>query len=141
MLKIINSERSLAEVNGLLKREFEKRRHFTIKLNLGKRSLDANAMQHVWFKELSEQGDDSALYYKCYCKYTFGMMILSATEPEYTKIIKKAFRCLDYDEKIKAMQFIDVSSKFNREQMSMYMDAIKHHFTQEGYILSEPKKG
>jgi hypothetical protein len=137
MKLVVNSSRTLLEALGAVKRAFEKDKYVNVTITTRKRSLDSNALMHVWFDEISNQGDDTALYYKSLAKYMFGMSILSSSDPEYVAIIIKSFGQLTHEERIKAMMHVDVTSRFDREQMKMFMEQVKFYYESQGFVLSE----
>lgn len=135
MNKIINSSRSLAEIQGLLKREFEKNKYLTVKISSKKRSLNSNAFQFAVYKELEQQGDQTALEYRNFCKYHFGLQIRAATDPEFACIMRSPITKHCYEDRLKMMSFIDVTSTFNAYQMKSYLSQVIKHFTEHGYVL------
>ncbi len=137
MKLVINSNRSLLEAQGILKREYEKNKYVYLNITCKKRSLDANALFHVWCDEISKQGDESVLYYKSLAKFMYGMSILSSSELEYVAVIRKAFTNLTHEERIIAMQHIKVTSMFDREQMKNFMEQVKFYYESQGFVLSE----
>jgi hypothetical protein len=63
-----------------------------------------------------------------YCKYTFGLVILVENHPDIAKRFRTMFKSLTYEDRLKAMDYIDVTSKFNVTQGSRYIESIINHY-------------
>ena len=133
---IVNSGSTLKKAQTELKLAFESEHYVTVTIKAGKRSLDQNALSHHWHKELSEQGDMLPEEYHAECKYYQGMTILAETDEEYVAVIRKAFRPLTHEERMIAMKKIQVTSLFNRDQMTRYLSQIKLKYEPEGFVLT-----
>lgn len=129
MKKIINSDRTLKEVQGELSREFEKYKFLSVKTDTQKRSVISNALQFHWYKELETQGDMTANQYRRYCKYTFGCALRAADDEFFANTLRDIFNRYPYEDRLKMMDFIDVTSTFNGPTMSIYLNEIKLHFS------------
>ena len=77
---------------------------------------------------LSKQGDMTVSEYRCYCKYHFGLAIRAAKEPEFAELLRPMLQALTYEDKIKSMMFVDVTSTFNVKQMTQYIEEMIIHF-------------
>ena len=137
--EIINSTRSLAEICGKLKREFEKYKFLSIKIDHQKRSIISNSLQFHWYTELQTQGDDTAPQYRNYCKYHFGCPLRAAQDEYFATTMRQIFRRYTYDQRLDMMSLIDVTSTFNRATMSQYLFAIKMHYEPLGFVLTNAK--
>ena len=129
MKKIINSDRSLLEAQGELAREYEKYKFISVKTDCQKRSIISNSLQFHWYKELETQGDMTSSEYRRYCKYNFGCALRAAGDEFFAKTLREVFVRYPYEERLKMMDFIDVTSTFDRPTMSMYLSEIKTHFS------------
>jgi hypothetical protein len=134
--EIINSNRSLAETCGKLKRDFEKYKFLSIKVDHQKRSIISNSLQFHWYTELQQQGDNTAPQYRNYCKYHFGCPLRAAQDEYFAKTLRDIFMRYTYEERIDMMSFIDVTSTFDRPTMSEYLFAIKMHYGPLGFVLT-----
>ena len=133
---IINSERALNEQCGVLKRLFEKHKYLSIKIDHQKRSIISNSLQFHWYVELQTQGDQTASEYRNYCKYHFGLALRAANDDYFAEKMREIMRSNVYEDRLKIMEFIDVTSTFNRETMSKYLTEIKNHYEPKGYVLT-----
>jgi len=129
MKMVVNSERTLEEAQGKLAREFDKYKFLSVKTDTQKRSIISNALQFHWYKELETQGDMTANEYRRYCKYHFGCALRAASDDFFANTLRDVFNQYPYEDRLKMMDFIDVTSTFNRPTMSVYLNEIKLHFT------------
>lgn len=135
MIRIINSKKRLAQVQELLAVEFCAKKFVTVKITSQKRTINQNSYQFAIYSELEKQGDNTARYYRNYCKYTFGIDIRSAADLDFAEFIHNALKNLAYEQRIQAMEFIDVTKTFNTAQMKGYLRAANEHFTEQGFEL------
>ena len=92
------------------------------------RSLDQNAISHVWYAIVSEvESEYTPKEVKHLCKYSFGVPLLREN-PEYSQMIEKILGPLDYESRVEAMEYLRVSSLLSKEQMSRYLEAIQRHY-------------
>ena len=134
---IVNSDRTLAEAVGKVKREFEKHKYISIKIDTRKRSSQSNSLQFHWYKELAQQSEDTTeSHWRCYCKYHFGLAIRAEADQDFADDMYKPLKAVPYESRLKVMRYVDVTSKFNRDQMSRYLNEIKQHFEPEGFVLT-----
>ena len=92
------------------------------------RSLSQNALSHVWYAQIADTLKDySAEGYKRLCKYRIGVPILRQ-DPDMSEMIDKILGHLSYEDRIAAMDFLNVSSVMTKAQMSHYLEDIQNHF-------------
>jgi len=92
------------------------------------RSLDQNAISHVWYAAVAKtEKEYTALEIKHRCKYHFAIPLLRENI-EYSTMIDKVFAPLTYEERIGAMEYIRASSLLSKDQMTDYLNAIQHHY-------------
>jgi hypothetical protein len=113
---------------------------FTVEWSLGRdRSLDQNRLQFLWAREASEQrGDMTADEVRCEWKLRHGVPIMREDSPEFREIYDSAIKPLPYEMKLKAMQFIPVTSEMKVKQMVRYLDTIERECAEMGIKLTEP---
>ncbi|MCP4988677.1 MAG: hypothetical protein GY928_22290, partial [Colwellia sp.] len=103
MKYLINSQPSLEEITGRIKREFQKKKYIWVNITSGKRSLDSNALSFHWYREISEQGDMQPNDVRNYCKYHYGLPILAAAEPGLSGTLRKALQAIEYEDRLEMM--------------------------------------
>lgn len=139
---VINSNDSLQRFMGELREMFGKHKFLRLNVKTGKdRSLDQNAISHVWYEQLSrELPEEDALGWKSFCKLHFGVQILRAEDPEFRQFYDHAIKSsLSYEEKLKAMAFVPVTSNMTTAQLSKYLEAMQQHFIKHGVVLEFPE--
>lgn len=138
----INSDNSLQDALGVVRELYVKNRYLKLNVQIGKkRSLDQNAISHVWYEQLArELREDDALGWKCYCKLNFGVPLLRAEDDEfrefYDATIKRTF---SYEQKLAAMKYLPVTSLMTKPQLSAYLEAVQEHFLARGVRLEFPE--
>jgi len=136
MRQIINSDRSLAEVQGKIARDFEKYKFISVVVDHQKRSIISNSLQFHWYRELETQGDMTSIEYRRYCKYHFGCALRASDDEFFADTMREVFTNYPYETRLKMMDFIDVTSTFDRPTMSVYLNNIKNHYIPSGYVLT-----
>ncbi|OGT59746.1 MAG: hypothetical protein A3E01_04595 [Gammaproteobacteria bacterium RIFCSPHIGHO2_12_FULL_63_22] len=103
------------------------------------RSTDQNAISHAWYAQLAtELRDDDELGWKCYCKLHHGVPILRAESDEFREAYDAAIKGLTYEQKLKVMRLLPVTSLMSKAQLSKYLEAVQDDFEKRGVILSFP---
>ncbi len=133
---IVNSARSANEICGLIRHNFEKYKFLSVKIDHQKRSIISNALQFHWYRELEQQGDQTSNEYRRYAKYHFGLALRAANDDFFADKMRDILKRYVYEERLEMMDFIDVTSTFDRPAMSQYLLEIKNHYTPQGFILT-----
>lgn len=103
------------------------------------RSLPQNSLIYKWYAEIAAQTYDDAHEVRQFCKLRFGVPILRAENAKFCETYDRVIKPRTYQEKIAAMDLIDVTSIMNKKQAAQYMDDLFRYFTQEGIQLSHPE--
>lgn len=138
---IINSDTALQSCIGDLREQF--RRHKWIKVNatIGrKRSLNQNDIAAVWYQQLErELPEDDALGWKAYSKLHHGVPILRAEDADFRSMYDDALKGLTYEQKLKVMRVLPVTSLMTKLQISKYLEAMQADFGNRGAWLAFPE--
>ena len=139
---VINSEASLRK--HMRDTDAAYRQHkflrVTTKEGMG-RSIPQNSIAHAWYNEIAVQMADTPESVKCECKLRFGVPILRAEDPEFREVYDASIlRNLTYEQKLKAMIFIPVTSNMTKPQLSRYLEHIQMSYAQQGVIVEFPKE-
>lgn len=119
----------------------------TLNITKGRnRTNEQNRLQRLWMNEIAEQlGEDTAEYYRGFCKLNFGLKILCSESDEYRETYDKLMRPHGYEWNLAMMQIpadYAVTRLMTTKQKSEYLDAVWHHFTDNrGVKLTEPNHG
>ena len=100
----------------------ERKKPFVVEIIAGHRSVPQNRLFYLMYDIIAKQlyGGDSE-HARNECKLTIGVPILRRDSAEFTKTYDRLIKPANYDDKIDAMEFISVSSIFDREQGSEYI--------------------
>lgn len=137
----VNSRDSLQRTLKDIAAQWDEHKYLRISIRTGKdRSLDQNAISHAWYEQISrELGEDSPEGVKCECKLRFGVPILRAADADFREMYDAAIKGhLSYEQKLKAMRFIPVTSLMTIKQSSQYLEDVQRHYAQRGIILEFP---
>jgi len=139
---VINSEASLRKHQREIEQSFREHKFLRVNVKEGMgRSLDQNAISHAWYNEIAIQTADTPENVKCECKLRFGVPILRAEDPDFREMYDNSIlRNLSYEQKLKAMRFIPVTSNMTKPQLSRYLEHIQQSYAQQGVIVSFPEQ-
>ncbi len=92
-----------------------------------KRGLSANAQQHKWYADIAKRKDDvTALDIKNMCKHLIGLPIILNSAKHGDKmeflLCKLDYYRHSYENQLKLIQCLEVTSLFNTAESKEYMD-------------------
>jgi len=127
---VINSAESLSRFIGDVREEWNAAKYLRVTIKTGRaRSLDQNAITHAWYQQLAnELREDDALGWKCYCKLHHGVPILRAEDAEFRAMYDGALIGLSYEQKLKVMRVLPVTSLMTKAQLSKYAESVRDDF-------------
>ncbi len=131
------------EVNKLLSENPSQPLYVNITKKEKKRSLSANAQQHVWYKQISEFTCTDIKTCECECKIDFGLPIV-LSDPEIGVVIGYAlqeakFFTMTRERQIKFIQIIQITSLMNTKQHNQYRENIMYFWNQSGLKIGYEK--
>lgn len=133
----INSNQSLNKALAEIKDTFNLKKYIEIEIKVGgKRGLSQNALSHAWYSEIEKAFHLQIGEAKRYCKYQFGVPMLRAEDSEFNDALEllKQGR-YTYEQKLKMMDMLPVTSRMSKDQMKRYLTAMQVHFAQQGLAL------
>lgn len=142
--QVINSAESLQRVIGDIRQLWNQHKFLRLNIKTGKdRSLDQNAISHAWYEQIArELREDTPEGVKCECKLRFGVPILRAADADFREMYDTAIRGhLSYEQKLKAMRFIPVTSLMTVPQLSHYLEDMQREWARRGVLLEFPEQG
>lgn len=124
------------QVNKLLSENPSQSLYVNITKKKKKRSLSANAQQHVWYKQISEFTSTDIKTCEAECKIDFGLPII-LSDPEVGVVIGHALQTAKFftmtrEQQIKFIQVLQVSSLMNTKQHNQYRENIMYFWNQAG---------
>ena len=103
-----------------------------------KRTLDQNALQWLWCKEILEQkGDESINEIQRINKLEFGCPILQE-DLDFFLFYQNQIAPIPYECQLKIMDYISVTSLMTTKQFSKYLDDVFAYWTKQNYTLTFP---
>lgn len=121
------------------------KRPFTLQAEKGRRrSTKQNRLQRQWMNDIAHQmGEGTAPEdIRAYCKLTIGVPILRAENELFCERYDAVVKPLPYEQKIILMaEPLDfpVTRLMNSEQKTRYLDGVSQHFTEKGFVLTDPE--
>lgn len=139
---IVNSSGSLARVKSEIEQQWGAHHYLRISIRTGRdRSLDQNDLSHLWYEQISRTlKEDTPEGVKNECKWRFGVPILMAQDPEFREVFGNVLRNMSYEQAIKAMTYIPVTSIMTVPQMRQYMKDMQDDYGRRGIILESKEK-
>ena len=124
------------EINALLSANPGRALYVNVTEKPKKRSLSANAQQHVFYKQISEFSATDIKTCECECKIDFGLPII-LSDPEVGVIVGHAlqgakFFTMTREQQVKFIQIIQVTSLMSTKQHNQYRENILHFYNQSG---------
>lgn len=135
----VYSDTTLAQALGALRDAFRLHHRCKVKITTGKRSLNQNDLSHAWYEQLAiELREDDALGWKCYCKLHHGVPILRAEDAEFRATYDAALKGITYEQKLRVMRILPVTSLMTKAQLSAYLQAVQADFDARNVRLEFP---
>tara|TARA_R110000822_G_scaffold292440_1_gene414429 strand:- start:13 stop:441 length:429 start_codon:yes stop_codon:yes gene_type:complete len=127
---IVNSDTSLSAASHKLSEMYAKHKFLRITVKTGKdRSSNYNALSHAWYAQIADElKDDDALGWKCHCKLHIGVPLLRAEDAEFREFYDNAIKGLSYEQKLKVMKYLPVTSLMTNEQFGKYCKEMQSYF-------------
>jgi hypothetical protein len=139
---IISGNESLQRFIGDVRQMFAEHKFLKVSVKAGRaRSLNQNDLTHAWYAQIArELREDDELGWKCYCKLHHGVPILRAEDAEFRATYDVAIKGLSYEQKLRVMRILPVTSLMTRAQMSKYAEEVRRDFTGRGVPLEFPEQ-
>ena len=114
---------------------------FTIRIEPDKRSLSQNSMIYALYGEINTLVDDHSLVdIRRLCKLHIGVPILRASDDAFRELYDGAvLHGLTYEQKLKAMDLLPVTSRMNKKQGSEYISGVVRYWQEQGVYIRHPE--
>lgn len=112
--------------------------HVKLQISAPRRSLDQNALIHALYNAVQQQCDWSTDEVTQYAKLHHGVPILRRDDQGFSERWAELTRHLDYEQKLKLMDWLPVTRLMTKAQATEYIDAIIMDFTKQGYAIVMP---
>lgn len=127
----INSAESLSKFIGDIRELWNRHKFLRVTVKTGKdRSLDYNALSHCWYIQVADElREDDAAGVKAFCKLHFGVPIMRAEDDDFREFYDRGMKqALSYEQKLKAMRFVPVTSLMTQAQFDNYAHQVQDHY-------------
>jgi hypothetical protein len=105
------------------------------------RSLDQNSLIYALYQQIAAQKPDSAIVdIRREAKLHYGVPILRAHSEEFRYVYDKAIKPLEYEFKLRAMDWLPVTSKMAKAQATEFIDTVIREYSQQGLCLVHPSE-
>lgn len=106
------------------------------------RSTDQNAMFYALYRDIADQSQDQTeIDVRRYCKLHYGVPIMRRESEKFRERYDQVIRDnLTYEQKILAMDILDVTSLMNKRQGTEYIDTIIREYSTLGFSLIHPSE-
>jgi len=115
-----------------------KKMPFVVEVISGHRTLPQNRLQHLMYAIIAKQlygGDES--FAKRECKLRLGVPILRRDSDDFSDVYDRIIKPASYEDKLEMMRYISVSSLFDKDQGSEYIDKIFNEYPRSGVHWSD----
>jgi len=131
----VKNEESLNFLIDALK---EQKKPFVVELLPAHRTIPQNRLFYLMYDIIGKQlyGADSEQA-RNECKLTIGVPILRRDSAEFTKTYDRLIKPASYEDKLAMMEYISISSIFDKAQGSEYVTKIFDTYAQKGVGWSE----
>lgn len=105
------------------------------------RSLDQNSIIHALYSDIAKQREgEGVIDVRRRCKLHFGVVILRAHDEEFRGIYDKIIRPHEYEDKLKIMDFLPVTSRMKKPQASEYIDTVIREYSELGVDFTDARR-
>ncbi len=127
---VINSDSSYTRAINDLYDLYQEQKYLKVSVTVGKdRSLEQNAISHTWYSEVSDKlKEHTPGEVKSLCKLHRGLPILRGEDEHFNEVCCKVIDPLPYEDKLKAMEILPVTSLMTIKQMSKYLEAVQANY-------------
>lgn len=135
---VVNSQKRFDQFIEMCNQKFNsKNPWFVGKIESNKRKVEQNALQFHWYRELFQQGAAKTIPgIRNECKLLFGIPILRVKDPDFNSFWVANIEHLGHEVKLDLMEYTTVTSEFNIEEMTDFLNQVKYHYTDAGYTLT-----
>ncbi len=138
-IRLIDADRQAYAIGIIADLPTDGSREVTIHGYKADRSQKQNSLCHLWYREIGKWLHFTHDEVENYCKYRFGLSILSECEEFNKDLWRDMLQPLTHEQRVEPMHNIEVTRLFNVEQFSRYLDEVERHYQQQGVRLTQPE--
>jgi hypothetical protein len=148
-VKIPLNPNTKAEVLSAINTALESGKSYAVEIKLHDNSLKARqrALANIWYKQADEHFGEIAGYTEAYCKYRWGLVLLSQDDPDQIMMISRMLEGRGWEDKVEIIRTMSVwfpvmraKGGLDAEGQALYLKSIQRHYSEQGLILSSPRE-
>ena len=110
----------------------------TVEISKPSRSLSQNAMIYKLYRDIANQREDMTFEeVKNYCKLHFGIGIMKSHDPAFADWYDEVIKSKSYEQKLFFVSHLEMTSGFNKEEASEYIDTVILEWQKLGVYFGE----
>ena len=122
---------------------------YQVEIKLFDNSLRARqrALANIWYKQADEHFGEVAGYTEAYCKYRWGLVLLSQDDPDQIMMISRMLEGQSWEDKVEIIRTMPIYFPVMRAKggldapsQALYLKSIQRHYAENGLILSTPRE-
>ena len=133
----LNNEQQLSDFNRVIINCISDKKKTTVCFLEADRTTEQNSVLWGIISDIvkADKGD-TEVSVRRYIKLHFGIPILRSSDVAFQARYDETLKPLDYETKLKIMDFVDVTSLLSYEQFERMLKEVVAHYTEQGYALA-----
>ena len=111
------------------------------------RKARQRALANIWYKEADNHFGEVAGYSEAYCKYRWGLVLLSQDDPDQIMMISRMLEGRCWQEKVEIIRCMPywfpvmrAKGGLDAEKQALYLKSIQRHYAEHSLILTTPRE-
>ena len=125
--KTVNSLQSLNEWQSQERAFFDVHKYINCTAN-DRRSLDQNALVHVWYRGIADHRDVDVITVRRECKLNYGTEILRADDDALNWVYSQTIDRIRYEKRLIIIDGFQVTSIMSTAQLQKYLNAMEEDY-------------
>lgn len=125
--KKINSLKTLEEWQQQEREFFEEHKYINCKAS-DRRSLDQNALVHVWYKDIAVHRDIDEITVRRECKLNYGTQILRTDDEALNWVYSRTIDKIRYEKRLIVMDGFQITSIMSTAQLTKYLSRMEEDY-------------
>ena len=122
---------------------------YQVEIKLFDNSLKARqrALANIWYKEADNHYGEDSGYTEAYCKYRWGLVLMSRDDPDQIMMISRMLEGRGWQDKVEIIRTMPewfpvmrAKGGLNAEDQALYLQSIQRHYAENGLILTTPRE-
>lgn len=136
-----------AEILGAINTALESGKSYAVEIKLFDNSLRSRqrALANIWYKCVDQHFGEVAGYTEAYCKYRWGLVLISQDDPDQIMMISRMLEGRCWEDKVEIIRSMPewfpvmrAKGGLDAESQALYLKSMQRHYAEMGLILSSP---